>query len=68
MMLAKAIVLSIMVLIVYHLGSGAYYLIKDGGRSTRTVKSLTWRIALSFSLFIALFVAFYFGHVQFHTL
>ena len=67
-MMIKALVLCVMMMIVYHLASGAYYLIKDGGRSNRTVKSLTWRIILSFSLFVLLFVAFYNGYVQFHTL
>lgn len=67
-MLAKAIVLAFMALILYFLGSGAYYLIKDAGTKRRTVQSLTWRITLSLALFILLFVAFRFGWIQPHTL
>jgi succinate dehydrogenase hydrophobic anchor subunit len=67
-MLAKSIVLAFMALILYFLGSGAYYLIKDGSTQRRTVNSLTWRIALSIVLFLLLFVAFRFGLIQPHTL
>lgn len=67
-MIAKIIVLAFMALILYFLGSGAYYLIKDAGTKRRTVQSLTWRIGLSLVLFILLFVAFRFGWIQPHTL
>lgn len=67
-MLAKSIVLAFMAVILYCLGSGAYYLIKDAGTKKRTVNALTWRIALSVLLFLLLFVAFRFGWIQPHGL
>lgn len=67
-MLAKAIVLAFMALILYFLGRGAYYLIRDGSTKRRTVQSLTWRIMFSLALFILLFVAFRFGWIQPHSL
>jgi Protein of unknown function (DUF2909) len=48
-------------LILISLGSALFYLIKDGGQSTRTVKALTLRVGLSLSLFILLMVSFYLG-------
>jgi len=55
-------------LIVSSLASGLFYLVKDQGKSKRTVKALTFRIALSFILFIALFVMFAFGWITPHAL
>ena len=39
---------------------------RDQGRSTRTVKALTWRIGLSLALFLLLFVSYYFGLIRPH--
>ncbi len=66
-MLTKLIVIIAMLLILYSLGSGMYYLLKDKGDSTRTVKALTWRIGLSVVLFIFLFVSFHFGWLLPHA-
>lgn len=65
---AKIFILVVMVAILYCLGSGIYYLLKDGGRTSRTARALTWRIALSMSLFVLLFVAFALGYIQPHGL
>lgn len=50
------------------LGSGLYYLVKDQGKTKRTVRALTFRIVLSMLLFIGLFVAFAMGWIAPHTL
>lgn len=50
------------------LGIGLYYLVKDQGKSKRTVRALSVRIILSFILFIALFVAFAMGWIAPHSL
>lgn len=47
----KIIAISLMLLIVYSLGSALYYMVKDKGDSTRMVRSLTIRISLSLILF-----------------
>ena len=65
-MLTKVIVIIVMLFILYSLGSGLYYLMKDKGDSTRTVKALTWRIGISLALFIFLLLGYYFGWLQPH--
>ena len=67
-MLNTVVILFVMSLIVFNLGKGMYCLLHDRGRSDRTVKALSWRIGLSISLFILLFVAFSQGWVHPHTL
>jgi len=67
-MLAKIIVVVIFLTIIGSLASGLFYLVKDRGQSTRTVKALTVRIALSVSLFVLLFVLFAFGVIEPHGL
>jgi hypothetical protein len=37
---------------------------KDKGDSRRMVKALTWRVALSVSLFLLLMAGFYFGVID----
>ena len=59
----KVIVLVFVVLILLSLGSALYYLIKDRGGSHRTVKALTWRVALSITLFVLLMLGFHFGFI-----
>lgn len=62
----KIIVLILLALIIISLGAGMISLIKDGGKSNRTVKFLTIRIILSVALFIILGMAFFFGWIQPH--
>ena len=57
----KAVVIAFVILIILSLGSALYYLIKDRGGSDRTVKALTWRVALSITLFVLLMLGFHFG-------
>lgn len=59
----KIIVLALVALIFVSLASGLYYLIKDRGTSERTVKALTWRIALSVALFVLLMAGYYLGFI-----
>lgn len=55
-------------LILYSLGAGLFYLVKDRGKEKRTVKALTFRIILSFSLFVILFILFALGWITPHTI
>lgn len=59
----KIIVLALVALIFVSLASGLYYLIKDRGTSERTVKALTWRVALSVALFVLLMAGYYLGFI-----
>ena len=59
----KVIVLIFVALILLSLGSALYYLIKDRGGSNRTVKALTWRVALSITRFVLLMLGIHFGFI-----
>jgi hypothetical protein len=46
----KIVILLFLLVIVGSLGSALFYLVRDKGTSTRTVKALTVRVALSVTL------------------
>ena len=66
--MTKIIIIAVMFTILYALGSGLYYLVKDESKTNKTAKALSIRIAISLILFIFLFIAFYFGWLQPHTI
>ena len=61
----KLPVILILIIIVFSLFEGMYYLAKDDGSRdrTRVVRALTVRIALSFVLFLFLMAGYYFGWI-----
>ncbi|HHJ11550.1 MAG TPA: twin transmembrane helix small protein [Chromatiales bacterium] len=65
-MLIKLIVLGLLVVIIGSLMSALVYLIRDRGRSDRTVKALTVRISLSILAFLLLMGGYYAGLIQPH--
>ena len=65
-MLFKLLVVAILLLILFSLFSGLIFLVKDNGTSTRTVKALTVRIALSVGLFALLLVGMGTGLISPH--
>ena len=62
----QTLVVLTLLIIVGSLGSALFYLLKDRGRSPRTVKALTFRIGLSLGLFVLLLLGFKFGLLQPH--
>lgn len=66
-MFTKTFIIIIMFIILLALGSGLFYLVKDEGDSKRTVKALTWRIAISLALFFFLIIAFSLGLISPHA-
>lgn len=59
----------IFIFIVFILGSlfsALYYLVRDKGGSTRTVRALSWRIGLSITLFLILMLSYHFGWITPH--
>jgi hypothetical protein len=66
-MLGKIIVVTVLIAILVSLASGLYFLMKDGDDSDRMVKALTWRVALSVTLFLFLMAGYYFGWFQPNT-
>lgn len=65
-MLLKILVIAILLIIIYCLGSGLFFLMREGRDSTNMVKALTWRIVLSFILFIFLILTYLFGWITPH--
>lgn len=51
-------------LIIFSLGSALVYLMKDKGKSNRTVKALALRVGFSISLFILILIANHYGLIQ----
>jgi hypothetical protein len=54
----KILVILFLVVILGSLGSALYFLLTDKGRTDRTVRALTWRIALSITLFVLLMAGY----------
>lgn len=59
----KLLVVFVLLAIVGSLFSGLWFLYKDRGEGTRTVRALTLRIGLSISLFVVLLLSYRFGLV-----
>jgi hypothetical protein len=60
----RFVVLVFVGFILFSLFSALYFLLKDKGSSTRTVKALTIRVVLSIALFVMLMLAFHFGFIS----
>jgi len=60
------IVVAFLVVIVYNLGAGLYYMMTDKGQTDRTVKALTRRIALSVLLILLIMLGIYTGVIKPH--
>lgn len=67
-MLAKTIILIAMLFILISLASGLIYLVRDEGKTKRSVKALSWRIGLSLGLFLFLLLAFSFDWISPHSI
>ncbi len=60
----KILVAVVFVLIIASLGSALVFLMRDKGRSNRTVQALAVRVGLSVLLFVMLLVAYRLGWIQ----
>lgn len=60
----RYVVYVIIVLILGSLGSALFYLIRDQGRSSKTVQMLALRVGLSIGLFLLLMVSYKLGFIQ----
>lgn len=69
-MISKLIIIAFIVLILYCLLSGLYFLVieKTEADSDRVAKALTWRITLSLILFFLLFIAYWLGLITPHAI
>jgi hypothetical protein len=65
-MLSKILIIVIFLGIIGSMGSALFFLIKDKGKSDRTLKALTVRICVSIALFALLFVLWGLGLISPH--
>ncbi len=65
-MLSKILIIVIFLGIIGSMGSALFFLIKDKGQSTRTLRALTVRIVVSIALFALLFVLWGLGLITPH--
>ena len=64
--LKTLLIIAFLILIVWNLGAGLYYMLVDKGQSKRTVNSLTKRIGLSVALILFVVLAIYMGWITPH--
>lgn len=62
----KFFIVLLLIAIFVSLGSGIFFLVRDQGKTKRTVKSLTIRIILSAMLFLMLFIGYLAGIIKPH--
>lgn len=60
------VIVGAMLIIVYNLGAGLYFMIVDKGSSRRMVNALTRRIALSVTLILLVLVGIAAGFIEPH--
>ena len=64
--LKTLLIVGVLILILWNLGAGLYYMLVDKGTTKRTVNSLTRRIALSVALILFVVLAIYLGWIEPH--
>jgi len=62
----KLLIIAILVVILWNLGAGLYYMMVDKGTTNRTVRSLSWRIGTSVALILLVVVGIYSGVIKPH--
>lgn len=60
----KILVAVAFILILASLGSALFFLMKDKGKSNRTVRALAMRVGFSVTLFILILIAWRLGYIQ----
>lgn len=65
-MWTRVIIVGFLAFIVFNLGAGLYYMMRDKGGTDRTLKALSWRIGLSVLLFLLLLLGFATGVIEPH--
>lgn len=62
----KLLIIAFILVIIWNLGAGLYYMMVDKGKSDRTVKSLSWRIGLSVLLILLVVAGIFTGVIKPH--
>lgn len=66
--LKTLLVIAFLIVIVWNLGAGLYYLLVDRGQTKRTVNALTRRIGVSVALIVLVIVSIYMGWIKPHVI
>jgi succinate dehydrogenase/fumarate reductase cytochrome b subunit len=64
--LKTLLIVGFLILILWNLGAGLYYMLVDKGQTKRTVNALTKRIGLSVALILLVMLAIYMGWIKPH--
>ena len=64
--LKTLLIVGFLIVIVWNLGAGLYYMMVDKGQTKRTANALTKRIALSVALILLVILAIAMGWIQPH--
>ena len=64
--LKTLLIVGVLILILWNLGAGLYYMLVDKGQTKRTVNALTRRIGLSIALILLVVLAIAMGWIEPH--
>jgi len=64
--LKTLLIVAFLLVILWNLGAGLYYMLVDKGQTKRTVNALTKRIALSVALILLVILAIWMGWITPH--
>ena len=64
--LKTLLIVAFLIVILWNLGAGLYYMLVDKGQTKRTVNALTRRIALSVALILFIVLAIHMGWITPH--
>jgi len=62
----KLLIIAFLIVIVWNLGAGLYYMMVDKGTTNRTVRSLSWRIGISVVLILIVTAGIFTGWIKPH--
>ena len=64
----KLLIIAFLIVILWNLGAGLYYMMVDKGTTNRTVRSLSWRIGLSVALILLVGLGIFTGVIKPHDI
>jgi succinate dehydrogenase/fumarate reductase cytochrome b subunit len=64
--LKTLLIIGFLLVILWNLGAGLYYMLVDKGKTNRTVNALSWRIGLSVALILIVILSIYMGWIEPH--
>ncbi|QIK80627.1 twin transmembrane helix small protein [Lysobacter sp. HDW10] len=64
--LKLVLIVGFLIVILWNLGAGLYYMLVDKGQTKRTVNALTRRIAFSVAMILLVILAIYMGWITPH--